>query len=273
LAELAVATILVGHQYALVGATVAHELVHRRNNPVAVICSCVLLGFTFNTGFLLFHFRGHHRLVGLREDPATARRGESWANFLPRSIAGQTKLVFGLEAERLRRRGRGPISSGNRLFARQLYSLTVAVVAWEVAGTAALATFLVAALIGRVLHETINYVQHYGVVRRPGEPVAPWHTWDCTHRLSNALQYNLPFHSVHHMSAARPFWELKPDERAPRLPHGYQTMAMLALAVPFWNRVMEPLVQNLDAQFQSHATTSREPASEGEHSCRPAISA
>ena len=91
--HLSVATVLVGYQYALIGATVGHELTHRAESRVALACSCLVLAFTFNTGFTIFHVRGHHRLAGLWQDPACARRGETWTAFILRSTAGRPSAV------------------------------------------------------------------------------------------------------------------------------------------------------------------------------------
>jgi hypothetical protein len=42
--------------------------------------------------------------------------------------------------------------------------------------------------------------------------------------ISNALHYNLPRHSDHHMFANKVFWQLDTQQTAPTLPYGYQTL-------------------------------------------------
>jgi len=70
-------------------------------------------------------------------------------------------------------------------------------------------------LIGHSFHELINYVQHYGLVRVENSPIRPHHSWDCYRTISNALHYNLPRHSDHHMFATKAFWQLNTQhERA-----------------------------------------------------------
>jgi alkane 1-monooxygenase len=113
--------------------------------------------------------------------------------------------------------------------------------------------FVLAAMIGRFIHELMNFVQHYGLVRAEGTPVESRHTWDCYRLISNALQYNLPRHSQHHMFASQPFWNLTASDKAPKLPHGYQTMAILALIGPLWRRTMAPLLADWDRNFASEA--------------------
>jgi hypothetical protein len=101
---------LVGYLFALVGATVAHELTHRQG-LFAQVSAYILLAFTFNTSFVIYHLYGHHRYVGSYFDPSTARRGERpIRHFIPRTIVQQFTHAWHIEADRLRRRGFGPWS-------------------------------------------------------------------------------------------------------------------------------------------------------------------
>jgi alkane 1-monooxygenase len=141
----------------------------------------------------------------------------------------------------------------NRALSGQAYTLGFAVVAVAIAGAAGLAGFVVAAVIGRLFHESINYVQHFGLVREEGAPLAPRHAWDCHRGLSNALQYNLPRHADHHLHAAKPFWQLEATAGAPLLPHGYQTMALIAFVPPLWRRTIVPFLSEWDRSLASDA--------------------
>jgi alkane 1-monooxygenase len=253
LANVAVAVILTGYAYALYGATVAHELVHRTDEPVAQWSARALLAFTFNTAFTIFHVHGHHRQVGTPNDPATAKRGEYILSFVVRTAIGQFKDALKFEAARLQRRGGTPYGLGNRVVGGQLYSIALIVIAAIAAGWPGVATFVIAGLIGRVLHELVNYVQHYGLVRVEGAPIEQRHSWDSHRFLSNALQYNLPRHADHHMFASKPFWQLREAHDAPVLPHGYQTMVFVALVPPLWRKTMGPLLADWDARLASDA--------------------
>ncbi|MBI3435848.1 MAG: fatty acid desaturase [Proteobacteria bacterium] len=246
-------TFVVGYFYALVGATVAHELAHRSNDALAQVCARVLLALTLNVTFPIYHVHGHHRHVGLYRDAATARRGETALAFIARTVVAQTREAMRFEAERLASMNRSVFSPYNRVLSAQAYPLLMTVAAWMMAGPVGALAFLSAALIGRFLHELMNYVQHYGLVRVEGSPIAPRHTWDCYRRLSNGLQFNLPRHSDHHMFAARPFWDLRVSEAAPVLPFGYQTMALIALVGPLWRRRMHPLLADWDRRLASDA--------------------
>jgi alkane 1-monooxygenase len=251
LVEAAAATLLVGYLYALVGATVGHELVHRTQSEAALILARVVLGFTFNTSFTVFHLAGHHRYVGTLHDPATARRGETCLTFLKRTIWRQTAMAFETETSRLRRHQRSWFSLHNRVLCGQAYSVAIAAAAYCFADGAGLLAFLSAALIGRTAHELVNYIQHYGLVRLDDQPVEERHTWDCRRLISNALQYNLPRHADHHLHADRRFWNLTSRPAAPILPYGYQTMAVLALVPALWRRSMRPLLSDWDEKKAS----------------------
>ena len=58
------------------------------------------------------------------------------------------------------------------------------------------------------------------------------------------------------MAAMKPFFELKALGNAPVLPHGYQTMALIALVPSEWRRVMDPLLADWDYHFASDAERS-----------------
>jgi hypothetical protein len=250
LLDVTVATVLVGYLYAMIGATVAHELVHRPDETASVMAT-VLLAFMFNTSFTIFHLGGHHRYVAQWRDPASARRGETWIAFLVRTIWCQTSMAFELEAERLRRKQERWLSWHNRALRRQGYSIAVLVATWLLAGAGGVLAFSCAAFLGRALHELINYIQHYGLVRLEHEPVMARHTWNSRRFVSNALQYNLPRHAEHHLHAERAFWQLGADLPAPTLPYGYQTMAFIALSPRLWRRTMAPLLSDWDRLMAS----------------------
>lgn len=76
---------LAGYLFALVGATVAHELCHR-SSSLAKVSAHVLLGFTGNASFVTYHIYAHHRQVGTYNDASTARRGERLRTFMARTL-------------------------------------------------------------------------------------------------------------------------------------------------------------------------------------------
>ncbi|HSA66451.1 MAG TPA: alkane 1-monooxygenase [Methyloceanibacter sp.] len=243
---------LTGYLFALVGATVAHELTHR-SSRLAKLSAYLLLGFTGNASFVIYHIYTHHRQVGTYDDAATARRGERLRTFMARTLTQQFVQAARFEAARLKRKGLSPYSWRNELILAHLVPLAILVLAWIAGGWNGVIAIFLAGLIGRSFHELINYVQHYGLVRVENSPIRPHHSWDCYRTLSNVLHYNLPRHSDHHMFATKAFWQLNTHQDAPTLPYGYQTMAFIALTPPLWRHIMRKLLVDWDERFASEA--------------------
>ena len=251
--DIAAATFVVASSYAMFAVTAAHELTHRSSDRIAQLSARGLLALMFNTSFMIFHVHGHHRYVGTYRDPATARRGEHIFAFMVRTTVGQYAEAYRYEAARLRHRGQSPLGWRNRFITGQLVSLTTVIAAAVIAGSTGVLGFLSAAVAGRTLHELVNYIQHFGLIRVEGAPVEARHSWDSYRSLSNVLHFNLPRHSDHHMFAAKPYWELAPRPHAPMLPYGYLTMVLLALVPFLWRRNMAPRLTDWDQRFASDA--------------------
>ncbi len=228
------------------GTNVAHELVHRTWDPKALMIGRWLLTFTFDTSFAIEHVYGHHAHVGTHRDPATARRGETFFQFFPRSTWYSIVSAFHIESERLRKRGHSIWSWRNRFLRGQLMTLAIPLLYYSALGWGGVGLCLLVGFFGKVYLELVNYIEHYGLVRKPGTPVEPRHSWNSMHRLSTLLLYNLTRHSHHHAKGHLPFWKLEPMPEAPRLPYGYMSMILIALVPPLYRRIMDPLVQKWD---------------------------
>src|SRR5665648_822170 len=241
-----------GYLFALVGATVAHELTHRPGKPAHLVAQ-TLFGFTGNSSFAIYHVYVHHRQVGTYDDASTARRGERLRSFVARALVQQFAQAAQVEAARLHRKGLPVWSWHNRLIQAHLAPLSILVLALIIGGPAGLLAIVLAGLLGRMFHELINYVQHFGLVRVENTPIRPHHSWDSYRTISNILHYNLPRHSDHHMFATKAFWQLDALDSAPMLPYGYQTMAFIALTPPLWRRIMRELLVDWDQNYASDA--------------------
>ena len=111
-------------------------------------------------------------------------------------------------------------------------------------GWAGAGAFVGAAVVGFLLLETVNYVEHYGLSRsrradgRWGK-VLPAHSWNSNHTLGRALLFELTRHADHHANARRHFAQLRHHEQGPQLPTGYPGMILLSLVPPAFHRVMD----------------------------------
>jgi fatty acid desaturase len=235
------------------GTNVAHELIHRTSDRAALLTGRWLLAFSFDTTFSIEHVHGHHRRIGMADDPATARRGEAAWSFVWRATRDGNISAWHIERERLQRRGLPAISLHNRVLTGQLMSVALALLVFGIGGVAALAAFALTAVQGKAYLELVDYIEHYGLVRVPGAPVEARHAWDTPRLISNGLLYNLPRHAHHHMFAGKPFWRLERETAAPQMPHGYMTMMLIALVSPLWRRMMDPRVADWDRTQASPA--------------------
>ena len=234
----------VGMLCGMFGMAAAHELMHRRER-VAQSAAALLLATSGYGHFLIEHVHGHHRRVGTPADAATARLGESVYTFLPRTVKGGLASAWRFEAERLTRRGRRVLDPRNRLIALGTLSILLCIAAGLVAGYAGVVFFTAQGVVSVAILEIVNYIQHYGLVRREAaqgirDPIVRAHTWDCAFRLTNLLLIDLGRHSDHHLCPTRRADELDTRPDAPRLPAGYFTMVILALLPPLWTQIMDP---------------------------------
>ena len=250
------AVLLTGLMIGTIGTIVAHELIHRAWDPVSLAVGRCLLAFSFDTAFAIEHVHGHHRSVCTPADPATAPRGRSaWTHIAVSTWQGQ-RSAWRIEHARLRRRGQRVLSRHNAMLSGAMMSATLVAGAWALGGGAAALFFVLAGLWGKALLEVVNYMEHYGLVRDPAEPVQPRHSWNTNRALSCWALFNLPRHAHHHTRGALPFQALQPMPQAPALLGGYMSTILVALVPPLWHHLMTPRLLQWDAQ---HATaTERE---------------
>lgn len=233
-----------GYVGGVLAINVGHELIHRRSRFDRTIGGLLLSSVNYPT-FKVEHVRGHHVRVATGNDPSSARRGDSIYRFVPRALVLNTIHGWRLEAERLRKAGRSPISIQNELIGWQLVVIVLAICAWFVAGWVAVAGFVAQGLVAAASLEVINYVEHYGLARRrlPNgryEPPAPRHSWNSDFWLSNAILLQLQRHSDHHANPGRPYTRLRSCPEAPQLPLGYSAMLPITLVPPLYRRLIHP---------------------------------
>ena len=228
------------------GINVAHEVNHKFSR-VSRIFGVFAIAPTFYGQFLIEHNRGHHINVATPRDPASSRMGEPFWTFSVRSISLGLLSACRLELARVTRDSRPLLKL---VTSQLLWSWIVsgllfgAVYGWG--GSATLVFFVAQALIGVLLLEAVNYVEHYGLLRKRiderYERCAPEHSWNSNKLVSNMGLFNLQRHSDHHANSSRPYELLRHFETAPQLPSGYAAMIVLALFPPLWFRVMDPRV-------------------------------
>jgi alkane 1-monooxygenase len=137
----------------------AHELGHKRASLERWL-SKVTLAQSGYGHFFVEHNRGHHVRVATPEDPASARFGESFWAFLPRTVSGSLRSAWGLERARLTRTGRSPRTLRNDVL--NAWAMTALLFGGLTAafGLVVLPYLLVQAVLGFCLLEVVNYLEH-----------------------------------------------------------------------------------------------------------------
>jgi alkane 1-monooxygenase len=243
----------------------AHELGHKRASSERWL-SKVALAQTGYGHFFVEHNRGHHVRVATPEDPASARLGESFYEFLPRTVLGSLRSALEIEREHLARDGHRFWSPRNDILNAWAMSLVLFAGLTAAFGLVVLPYLLIQATIGFCLLEVVNYLEHYGLLRAKREDgryerCRPEHSWNSNNVASNVLLYHLQRHSDHHANPLRRYQSLRHFDEAPQLPTGYAGMILLAAIPPLWQRVMDrKLIAHYDGDFSKmniHPRTRR----------------
>jgi len=230
-----------------IGINTAHELGHKKDELERWLAK-ITLAQSFYGHFYIEHNRGHHVRVATPEDPASGRFGESFWEFLPRTVFGSLCSSLELEAQRIRRLGRSPWDPRTYLRNDVLNAWLMSVVLFgiliAVFGPAVIPFLVVQAVYGFSLLETVNYLEHYGLLRQKTqsgryERCAPKHSWNSDHLVTNLFLYHLQRHSDHHANPTRRYQTLRSMEGAPNLPSGYASLIGLTYFPPLWRRLMD----------------------------------
>ncbi|WP_063759043.1 alkane 1-monooxygenase [Streptomyces globisporus] len=224
----------------------AHELGHK-TEALERRLARIALAQTWYGHFHVEHNHGHHIRVATPEDPASARLGESFWRFLPRTVLGGLTSAWRLEKRRLARRGRSAWSPRNTVLGSWALSFALFTGLALAFGPGVLPYLAVQAVFGFCLLEVINYTEHYGLKRERTasgryERCAPRHSWNSDNVASNVFLYHLQRHSDHHAHPTRRYQSLRHFDEAPEMPTGYAGMIVLAYVPPLWRRVMDPRV-------------------------------
>jgi alkane 1-monooxygenase len=197
--------------------------------------------------FFIEHNRGHHKNVSTDEDPASSRYGEVLYTFFFRTITGSWLSAWKLERVRLERKKQSIWSWQNEMLRFQVIQGALILAIAVFFGVETMAWFMGAALIGILLLETVNYIEHYGLRRkRKGasyERVLPVHSWNSNHPLGRLILLELTRHSDHHYMASRKYQVLRHFDESPQMPTGYPGMMVLSFFPPLWFRVMHKRIE------------------------------
>ncbi len=226
-----------------------HEMVHRTWDRTSLLIGRIFYAYAFDANFSIEHVYGHHRYVSTTLDPGTAPRGRDvYTHVVVSTIRGNLS-GWNIEKQRLQRKKLPVWSHHNTWLRGHAMSLGLLALAFIVGGPVGALWFVGCGLGGKALLEMVNYLEHYGMVRDPADPVQPHHSWNSNRRVSTWSMFNLTRHSHHHAQGEVPYGELRPYPHAPMLPDGYLSTIFLAMVPPVWHKLMVPKVLEWDQVY------------------------
>tara|TARA_B110000503_G_C7082555_1_gene385822 strand:- start:191 stop:1225 length:1035 start_codon:yes stop_codon:yes gene_type:complete len=226
----------------IMGVNVGHELGHR-NNRFDQFIGEILLLTSLNTHFLPYHNGGHHYNVATPNDAATARKNELLYTFWIRSHFSSYVEAWKLENKRMKQEKRSWFHHQNRMIIYTICNIVLLSLIYFFFGKIVLLYFIAAAVIGITFLETVNYIEHYGLLRKKNEhgryeKVKRNHSWNSDHQVGQVLLFNVSRHSDHHYNGSKHYQILKSVPESPQMPTGYPGMMLLSFFPPFWFWVM-----------------------------------
>ncbi len=236
------------------GINVAHELGHRVNRNEQFLAKA-LLATSLYMHFFIEHNKGHHKHVATPGDPSSARLNESVYTFYFRTIIFSYISAWKIANNDMRKKNLPVLHFKNEMIQAQVIQLLLLLAIYLLAGSTVLLYFVAAAFIGIILLETVNYIEHYGLQRKPNsdgrfERAMPWHSWNSDHIIGRLMLFELSRHSDHHYMASKKYQVLEHHENSPQLPTGYPGSMILALVSPAWFYVMNKRIKKLYLEME-----------------------
>jgi alkane 1-monooxygenase len=231
------------------GINVGHELGHRVNKFEQILAKALLLTSLY-MHFFTEHNKGHHKRVATPEDPSSARYGEPVYVFYFRTIIFSYLNAWHIASDEMKKKGKSVFSLQNEMVQFTLIQLAFIALIFFAFSWLVTLYFLVAAMIGILLLETVNYIEHYGLQRKSTgggkyERAMPEHSWNSDHVIGRLMLFELSRHSDHHYLASRKYQILRHHDDAPQMPTGYPGMMILSLFPPAWFYVMNRRIKSL----------------------------
>lgn len=228
------------------GINVGHELGHRQNSFERFLGKALLLPSLY-MHFYIEHNFGHHLHAATPEDPATARYNQTVYSFWFTSVFRQYLSAWKIQNTLLKNQNRSFFSVKNDLLWSSIIQLIYVASVYVIFGTTGVIFIIASAVVGFLLLETVNYIEHYGLKRlktKSGryERVREIHSWNSNHVIGRIVLYELTRHSDHHYKSTKKYQILDCHEESPQMPFGYPTSMVLAMVPPLWFSIMNKRV-------------------------------
>jgi len=224
------------------GINVAHELGHREKLYERILGKLLLIPSHY-THFFIEHNHGHHLHVSTPEDPSTAKYNQNLYAFWVQTVTGTYLKAWKIQKKLNEVNNVSFFSIKNDMFWFTLIQLSYLLSIYLLFGTLSFWIALFAGIVGFLLLETINYIEHYGLMRKQTasgryERVTEKHSWNSNHILGRIILYELTRHSDHHYKAQKKYQILEYHDVSPQMPYGYPTSMVMSFIPPLWFHVM-----------------------------------
>ncbi|EAR02799.1 alkane 1-monooxygenase [Maribacter sp. HTCC2170] len=239
-------TISVGIVLGTNGINVAHELGHRNKTKERYLAKLLLLPSLY-MHFYIEHNHGHHANAATKNDPATAKYNQSVYSFWFTSVIKQYINSWKIQ-QKLRKNNNTPLFSVRHdMLWYSIIQVTYLLLVFTFFNLNGLYFAIGTAIVGFLLLETVNYIEHYGLLRSklPSgryERVKEIHSWNSNHVVGRIVLYELTRHSDHHYKASKKYQILDYHDTSPQMPFGYPTSMVMSLIPPLWFKIMNPRV-------------------------------
>lgn len=232
------------------GINLGHELGHRVNRSEQFLAKASLLTSLY-MHFFIEHNKGHHKNVATPQDPASAKYNEPIYLFYFRTIIFSYLSAWKIANNEMKKKRLAILHWKNEMVQAHIIQLAFVAIIFFLFGWKITVFYLIAAAIGIVLLETVNYIEHYGLQRKQTdenkfERAMPWHSWNSNHILGRLMLFELSRHSDHHFLASKKYQLLQHHDDSPQLPTGYPGSMILALVPPLWFYVMNKKIKELE---------------------------
>lgn len=224
------------------GINVAHELGHRKTMFEKVMGKILLIPSHY-THFFIEHNHGHHLHVSTPEDPSTAKYNQNLYSFWIQTVTGTYSKAWQIQKMLNKIDNRSFLSIKNDMFWFAIIQAGYLLVIYYFFGFKGLLFAIFSGIVGFLLLETINYIEHYGLKRNQlasgrYERVTEKHSWNSNHVLGRIILYELTRHSDHHFKSQKKYQILEYHDVSPQMPYGYPTSMVLSFFPPLWFAVM-----------------------------------
>jgi alkane 1-monooxygenase len=212
-----------------------HELLHRPGKLDRFTSRLTMATVAYGQ-FVTEHLH-HHATVGIVRAGTTPTLGQSVWSFVLRNAAFSFRNSWRIE----RRRQLSPSKPLLRNVYVQQWLTTGAIVVLFVAlgGIWGAVLFFAQAAFAIFALEYINYAEHYGLTRRPDEPLSGRLAWSSNGFMTNTMTLNITRHAHHHVNPGVPYHELEHMKTMPLLPAGYFALFFPALVPALWRAIMD----------------------------------